>query len=257
MKTATVTAKLIGMPISPYTERARWALDYCRVPYHFQEHLVMLGMPALRLQTGKWTGDLTVPVLIDGPQRFFDSFDIAQHAASLRSSKESSADEGLFPRDLLSAITEVNALSDEALDAARALTLLDMSHNADALRESVPPFIPKALSGLATPLVRLGVSYLRSEFQIRPEDRDRHQGRLSAALERLENQLNAGGGLFLLGRLTYADFTAAVTLQFVCPAPQNRMPLGPAMRRLFTRPELMQRFSGLLAWRNTLYENYR
>ncbi len=35
--------RLIGLHYSPWTEKARWALDRQRVPYAFEEHLPMLG----------------------------------------------------------------------------------------------------------------------------------------------------------------------------------------------------------------------
>ena len=46
-----VTPELIGIRYSPWTEKARWSPDH-RIPYRYTEHLIMLGMPELRVKTG-------------------------------------------------------------------------------------------------------------------------------------------------------------------------------------------------------------
>ena len=47
-KSASGGITLYGVGYSPWTERARWALDHHRIAYRYREHLPMLGEPMLR-----------------------------------------------------------------------------------------------------------------------------------------------------------------------------------------------------------------
>jgi hypothetical protein len=86
--------RLIGIRVSPSTEKSVWTMDHAAQPYVFEEYLPQVSTPWVRLRTGNYTGLLTVPILI-GPQRLrlFDSFDIVRHMA------EVAPESGLVPAD--------------------------------------------------------------------------------------------------------------------------------------------------------------
>jgi glutathione S-transferase len=68
-------ARLITIPLSHYCEKARWALDYARVPYTEEGHAPIAHVRATRPVGGK-----SVPVLVDGDTVLRDSTDIVIHA---------------------------------------------------------------------------------------------------------------------------------------------------------------------------------
>jgi glutathione S-transferase len=59
-----------------------------------------------------------------------------------------------------------------------------------------------------------------------------------------------GGRPTILERLSFADIAVAEALAFV--RPQDRFPLGPRSRELWTEPDLVASFPDLLAWRDTV-----
>ena len=71
---------LYGIAYSPWTMKARWALDHHKIPYRYREHLILFGMPELRWRLKKPFGDITVPLLVNGGgNSVMDSFEIARH----------------------------------------------------------------------------------------------------------------------------------------------------------------------------------
>jgi glutathione S-transferase len=60
--------ELLALPFSPWSEKARWALDARGVPYDYRRYQPILGEPALRAKLRRARGPVTVPVLttIDG-----------------------------------------------------------------------------------------------------------------------------------------------------------------------------------------------
>jgi glutathione S-transferase len=45
--------KLVALHYSPWSEKARWALDHHGVAYRYEEYKILLGEPKLRLATKK------------------------------------------------------------------------------------------------------------------------------------------------------------------------------------------------------------
>ena len=247
-----MTAELIGLAISPYTEKARWALDHHSVPYRFNEHLVIFGMPALRFKIRRFTGDVTVPVLIEGEHRLLDSFDIARFADERGTSAK------LFPPDRAADLERFRALSDEGLDAGRAIMVPKMSADPEARAESVPSMFPKILKPVVLPFVKVGFNYVSREFGIDAAASERNEDRLRVVLLRIRSELKAGGGSYLLGSFSFADILMAVVLQLVTPVDQKYVRVaGPATLRCLTHERLRDEFPDLLKWRDGLYEKHR
>jgi glutathione S-transferase len=125
--------ELVGIPFSPWSEKARWALEVRRVPYRKVTYAPLIGELGLRRRMGKWSGRVSVPVLFDDDGRpIADSLAIAQWADT-RGEGES-----LFPEDLRSEVLRFAELSERALAAGRALSLPRMLDDRDALLEMVP-----------------------------------------------------------------------------------------------------------------------
>ena len=76
--------ELLGLPYSPWSEKARWALDVRKVPYRYRVYQPLIGELELRIKMRRLRGPVTVPLLIDERGRVYDdSTDIARFADTL------------------------------------------------------------------------------------------------------------------------------------------------------------------------------
>ena len=239
---------LIALSYSPWSEKARWALDHHRVPYRYEEYVPMLGEPLLRARLRRLTGKVTVPVLLHEGGSYTDSFDIARHA------ERAGTGEPLFPPTVIAEIMRWNERSESGLAAGRTLAVEGTASSVDAQVEALPPFVPASVRPMVTSVARLGVSFLRSKYKT-GIDRGTAEASLAGVLEELRT--NLAGEPYLFEELTYADITMAVTLQFVRPVRDAFIPLGAATRRVWTNEGLSRRFADLIDWRDALYEKHR
>jgi glutathione S-transferase len=247
--------ELLGLVFSPWTEKARWALDVRRVPYVFRHYLPLLGEPALRVKLRRFTGRVSVPVLTTGDGHVLaDSTDIARWADGR------GAGPTLFPAEHEAEILRYVALSERALAAGRALSLTRMRADDEALAEMVPSPIRGALGRLAPRLGALGVDRTRRKYVDPLTDEEAQRRVLVGALEEIRATLAKGapgeGVKTLLGRFTFADIAMAQALVSVEP-PAAGLKLGTASRRAFLDPVLRERYADLTVWRDALYRAFR
>jgi glutathione S-transferase len=242
--------RLYAESFAPWCEKARWALDHHRVPYEYTEHLPMLGELALRLAARKWSGRVTVPLLVDGGEVLMDSVAIARWAEGR------GAGSPLFPAERDDEIAEWNERSEAVMTSGRALLLPRLAQSSAALREQLPPFIPGALRGALQPLASSGVGYLSRKYGIRADDFSEHESHVRAALDALRAALDDGRE-HLLDAFSFADITMATSLQFILPVADRYIALGPATREAWTHPALASEYADLLAWRDRLYAKRR
>lgn len=237
--------RLIGLSYSPWSLKARWALDHHRVPYRWREYLPMLGEPLLQARLRRRR--VTVPVLIDEAGVHDDSFDIARRAEAVGQGPP------LFPEALTDAVSRWNQVSEDVCAAGRALTTSRVLADPAALAESVPvpPSLRRPLRGVAT----AGARFLTRKYDLRAVRDEAALQTIGLALEAAREAL-ADGRAYLEGPLTYADFALAVALQFVQPVADTYVQLGPASRRCWTRDDLAQAYPDVLAWRDQVFARH-
>jgi len=248
--------ELLGLPYSPWSEKARWALEARRVPYVSRTYAPLVGEPALRLKLGKWRGPVSVPVLTTD-----DGDVIAGSDAIARWADGRGQGELLYPAEHATVIDRHVARSEVGLTAARALSLARMRGDDEALAEMVPRPLRRVLGGAAARLGRFGIDRTRRKYGGDAASDAAHARVLTGVLAELRAALAAtpdeGGRVrTVLGRFTFADIALAQLLAFVEP-PSFGLRLGRASRRSFTDPELRARYADLVEWRNALYEAYR
>lgn len=236
------TRTLVGLPYSPWSCKAQWALDVSGVDYAYETYVPMVGERALKKRLGKGARRVTVPVLFDEGGPYTDSLQIARRAAALAAPGKPN----LFPEAHTQAIETWNARSETALQAARSLLTIRVRRDPEALKEMVP----KQLIGV--PLVggalgRYGVKWFTRKYRLE-QDEDGPRGAVRGVLDTFSAQLE--GKRYLLGELSYADLAIAVVLHAV--RPPDRMPLGPATFRCWHDPPLIERYPELLEWRDEL-----
>lgn len=244
-------AHLYAESFAPWCEKARWALDHHGVAYAYTEHVPMIGDARLRAAARRPAGLVTVPLLVDGDQVIMSSFDIARHAERIGKGPP------LFPEDVADAVITWNERSDAVMIAGRAMLLGRMQASRAALREQLPPFVPRVLRGLLTPIASMGVRHLVRKYDVRAGEEARHEDATRASLD-LVRAARADGRPFLAGdTFSYADITMAASLQFVLPVAERYIALGPATREVWTHGGLAAEYPDLLAWRDALYADRR
>ncbi|AGP33335.1 glutathione S-transferase [Sorangium cellulosum] len=250
--------ELLGLVFSPWTEKARWALDVRGVPYTFRHYQPLVGEPALRVKLRRLTGRVSVPVLTaDDGRVLADSADIARWADGR------GAGPTLFPAEHEAEIARLIDLSERALAAGRARALSRMLADDEALAEMAPPPIRRAYAPLAARLGGLGVRRTLRKYGGHEDGAEAHLRTMVAALDELRATLarsappgpSVDAPRTLLGRFTFADI--AMSQALVNVAPPAALKLGAASRRSFSDPELRDRYADLVAWRDELYRAFR
>lgn len=229
-------ALLIGEEFSPWTRKARWALDYCGMAYRYQEYTPFLSEPGLRMKLGQWRGAVSVPVLLSREGIVRGSFDIARHAA-LASGDDRLGD---FRR-----IKFWDDISEMGLAAARIRVVRTIAMHDAALDESLAR-IPSGLRPLLRPITRRAVNALERKYA-HLSGAGNHRNALLA----LRRGLQESGTGFVLGAFSYADITLCALLDPVAPAADTVFP-GEAHRRCWRDDGLAREFSDLVAWRDRL-----
>lgn len=241
-------AELLGLPYSPWSEKARWALDARRVPYTFRLYAPLVGEPGLRLKIHKWTGPVTVPVFTaDDGRVLTDSAEIARWA------DEHGEGPALFPADLQGEVAALVAASERGLAAGRRLALARMLKDRQALREMVPRALRRPLGPVAATLGGLGVRRTLRKYAVAGAAPDA-DAELDAVLGDLRRAL--GGGKTILGTFTFGDIAMAQVLAFVVP-PSFGLRIAQNSRKAFTDVARVGRYADLLAWRDALYDAQR
>lgn len=229
---------LVGESFSPWTKKARWALEQCELAYGYKEYTPILSEPGLRWRMRQWTEPVSVPVLFVGRKIIRGSWEIACYA------NETAGDGRLGDFQV---IAPWNDLSEAALAQGRTNVVRRILRNDQALEEALPAFVPKRL---------------RRPFRFVARDAVQRLDRKYAHLEKPEALrqalLHARDGLahtrsgYLLDRFSYADITMAVVLEVIAPIAHTHPPLGPATHSCWNDLKLADEFKDLLDWRDQL-----
>lgn len=243
---------LVGLQNSPWNEKARWALDHHRIAYRYEEHLLIFGMPWLRLRLGMPFGEVTVPALIAPDAKLVDSMAIGIHADQIGSAQ------ALFPREHRETIERFNLMSEAFLDAGRALMMDQLRRDREGQADALPAFVPRALRKPLHGIAMLGLKYIDLEFGVTRKS----VGEREAAMRKLllDFRQALSGKDYLAGdRFTFADIALAGALHSALPAADAFLPLPikASIRRCWTRATLIGEFKDLFEWRDRLYAKHR
>jgi glutathione S-transferase len=196
---------LIQLEISPYSEKVRWALDYKQVPHVRRSPLPGTHIPiSFALTRG---GSITLPLLrLDGRA-------ISDSTAILAAIEERWPDPPLYPADPEERrrALELEDFFDEELGPhARLLPFHELTNEPEMFAEVAAAAVPEPL-GKAQGLVGLYAhAYTGLRFGVGDKAAATAREKIVAALDRLEGELAANGGEFLVGqRFSVADLTAA------------------------------------------------
>ena len=244
------TRKLVSLHVSPWSERAKWALDHHGLPYEKVEHMPVIGERRLRRMVGPGKPRATVPILVAGDEVLSDSWDIVLYA------DRTGRGTRLVPPEHEAAIRTWVKLADDAMHAGRALVVAAMLASPAALDEGAPPFVPATLRPLLRPVTRSATRAFARKYELSLDDGSASTRTVRAALDELRRAL-ALSTPYLLGSFTYADVAMATLLQGIAPVADRFIKLRPATRAAWTRNALASEYADLVAWRDGLYERER
>jgi glutathione S-transferase len=238
MTNSAPRAVLIGESFSPWTQKARWALEYCGVAFDYAEYTPTISEPGLRWRMKQWSGVVSVPVLCVDRRWVRGSWEIARYASA-------SAGDGRLGD--LSEIAPWNEISEAALAEGRTRVVRSVMNDPQALEEALASILPRPM--------RRPMRFVARDAARRLDRKYAHlakPGSLRLALERTREGLAKSGGDYLLGRFTYADVAMSVVLETIAPIARTAPPLGLATRRCWSDPALAEEFDDLLQWRQRL-----
>jgi len=215
---------LVGESFSPWTKKARWALEYAGLDYQYQEYIPTLSELKLRWRLRQWSGSISVPVLFVGQSVYRGSWEIANYAnrtgdgARLGNMRE---------------IKYWDDLSEDALAEGRTRVVRSILNNNQALEESLPAWIPKML--------RRPMRFLARDAARRLDHKYAHlltAGSLESALESIRRGLDSSPSEYLFGQFSYAD-----------------TPMGIETTKIWNDVALTSAYSDLIKWRDSLAAN--
>ena len=242
-----MTAALYVLHHSPWSERARWALEHHGIAFEEREHVPLIGELALRARAKKWSGKVSVPLFVDPGAGVVvqGSTAIAEHADAIGSGSR------LFPPDSRATMNALEDAVEDLLNAARARFVLQLGSDREARLESVPPWM-RPIPFVAVPSAKLGAWFIARKYRASFEGID---ARIRAGLQAVRDAL--GSRAHVLGAFSYADILAASAVQAIAPPAERFLDLPPATRRLWAHPELARELADLIAWRDALYDRSR
>jgi glutathione S-transferase len=240
---------LHAIPFSPWSEKARWALDHHGIDYREVVFTPPFDEPLLRLRTGNWRGNISAPLFFDGGRPYTDSWDIARYA------DERGGKQTLFPPEHMQGIVRMNELSQEALEAGRAIILARLVESDDALRDMAPRPVAKLLGPLTPVVTRRVIERTRRKWGADRRSEAEALVVCERALVTLREAL--GAKPYLFGAFSYADITASQILGMVKPVVHPRFKMKSRARERFTIESLASRFGDLIVWRDGLYARHR
>jgi glutathione S-transferase len=238
-----MTHLLFSIGYSPWSERARWALDCAGIGYQKVEYLPGVTELRLRALLRRPLGRVTVPVLlVEGAPALDDSLAIARWASAQAPQR--------LP--LGERLEESWALANRLLEAGRVRTTYRALEEPALLKASLPPFLARA-GGAGLAVGRVTARHLLRKYPVGAPERCLVEMR--EALIGLRGLV--GGRETIHARFSCADIGAATALAFVSPVPGKDARLSEAARAGWTEPALAEEFADLVAWRDQTYARYR
>lgn len=244
-----MTATLYGLSYSPWTERARWALDHHGIRYQWAVHRLYLGEGALRRRAKAKPGErASVPLFVDGDLILRDSIDILLHADERGRGSKLVADRA--------ALTALVALVEPGLHAMRGRVVSGTIESPDCIREHAAEVVPGFMAGMIAPVVVRASRFIGDKYGATMERDGKNLDVIRQTLRALRDRVDTS---FVPGPTTLRaeHILLATFLQGIQPVTSPHIKLKPATRAVWTCTPLTDEAKELLAWRDATYAQAR
>jgi glutathione S-transferase len=243
------TPLLWHIPISHFSEKVRWALDYKRIAHRRR----VLGADYL-IRAWRATGHGTVPIL------FLDGRPIGDSTHIIAALEERHPEPPLYPAGAVGRgrALELEDHFDEQLGpAVRAAVVTPLfRHDPDIALRVLTTGMPDQAYRTLRPLLRVFPMFYRFRHKISDANLESDRASVRAALDRIEQERR--GREYLVGDVfTVADLTAAAMLSPVLQPPEIQYPLQVEL------PPYLQDYRALLRrhpatqWAAGIYRRHR
>ena len=230
--------RLITIPFSHFSEKARWALDHAGLAYEEEAHLPLLHVPATRRAGGK-----TVPVLVTDEGTFTDSTDILGYV-----DRKAPADRKIWPTDEADRkkAQELEEFFDRGLGkGARVYAYFHLLPDGAKLVKMLGARLSTKDRTIFRALLPVFSRLVARAYKVTEDNTQRSLEKIHEAFDRADAAL-AEGGKYLVGdTLTGADITFASLAAPVLNPPghpvyevaMHELPMGmqPEVKRLRAR----------------------
>jgi glutathione S-transferase len=237
------------IPLSHFSEKVRWTLDFKRIAHHRQ----VLGADYL-IRAWRATGRGKLPIL------FLDGRAIGDSTHIIAALEDRYPDPPLYPSD---ATAQQRALAledyfDEQLGPAlRAAVIVPLfRHDPDLALRVLTTGMPDRAYQTLRPFVSIFPAFYRFRHKISDAKLELDRATVNAALDRIEQQRQ--GHAYLVGdAFTVADLTAAAMLSPLLQPPEIQYPLS------VTLPAYLQNYRATLLqhpatqWAGWIYRLHR
>jgi glutathione S-transferase len=209
------------IPLSHFSEKARWALDYKRIAHHRQ----VLG-PDYLIRAWRATGRGTLPIL------FLDARAIGDSTHIIAALEERYPESPLYPGDATArqrALALEDYFDEQLGPALRAAIVTPLfRHDPDVALRVLTTGMPDKAYQTLRPLGRIFPTYYRFRHRIRDARLAADRATVNTALDRIEQERQ--GRAYLVGdAFTVADLTAAAMLGALLQPPGIQYPLRVAL----------------------------
>ena len=238
------------LEVSPYNEKARWALDYKGIPHVRKAPLPGVhGFYAVALTRG---GQRRLPVLqIDGKT-------IGDSTAIIAALERHTPAPPLYPEDPGErdrALALEDYFDEELAPAQRTLNWYHLLDDPRATAEVVAGYSGPTRTRVVQTLLPVMRPIVKRDYNVSPAAACRAEGTLRAAMDRVEAELQPSG--YLVGdSFSVADLTAAALFTpLLAPPGRQYQPDISNPELLALRAELRDRPGG--AWIDEVYARHR
>eukprot|EP01025_Chloroclados_australasicus_P060591 TRINITY_DN7792_c0_g2_i1.p1 TRINITY_DN7792_c0_g2~~TRINITY_DN7792_c0_g2_i1.p1 ORF type:complete len:256 (+),score=20.52 TRINITY_DN7792_c0_g2_i1:138-905(+) len=249
-----MTPELVYGTVSPWSARARWALEVNGVKYKRVVYTPLLSEFSLRLKLGDYFGKVSVPIMFISTHNekkvLRDSFEIALWGNQNRA--EGTRD--LFPSDCIEQIREWSKLADDILNYGRIQSFEKVKKDPNALKEQTPDgFKWTGTSGAW--MTGCIVSLLQGKYSEAGGGPERQKA--YSALLKAQTTLNSKQNKFLIGdSFSYADIVITVATYLVKPPQSQFYTIGQATSACCVLEDLAEEFSDIILWRDDILQKY-
>lgn len=243
-----MTAELYCISYSPWSEKARWALDHHGVAYRAVPYAPILDEPKLRLRLRRAAGVISAPVLFAGGRVVEGSDQIARWAQA------EGTGPALLPAGEAAAIARWEQRAEAALAAGRALGLTRFLQTPRFLASLAPPGLP---GPVARPLTAWGIRRTLHKYGADRRSAADHEAAFRSELDALREALGGATERTILPAFSLADVCMAQVFQFIQPQNVGTFRLNRLGREGHRHAGLCADYPDLLAWRQWLYATHR